>query len=75
MIVSLMTNLLKKNVEFVWFEECQRSMDELKRRLIIALVLTLSDDHSDFVIYSDASLRGLGCILMQNRRVISYLSR
>ena len=74
-IVSSMTNLLKKNVEFVWSEECQRSMDELKRRLTTAPVLMLPDDDSDFVVYSDASQRGMGCVLMQNERVVSYISR
>ena len=50
-------------------------MDELKRRLTTTSVLMLSDDNSDYVIYSDASLRDMGCVLMQNGRVISYLSR
>ena len=35
----------------------------------------LPNDSSDYVIYSDASLKGIGCVLMQNGRVISYLSR
>ena len=67
--------LLKKNVRFEWSKECQKSMDELKRRLTTTPVLTLSDDSSDYVIYSDALLRGMGCILMQNGWIISYLSR
>ena len=65
--------LLKKNVRFEWSEECQKSMDELKRRLTTAPVLTLSDDSSDYVIYSDASLKGMDCVLMQIGWVISYL--
>ena len=75
LIASPLHKLLKKNVRFEWSEECQKSMDELKRRLTTAPVLTLPDDSSDYVIYSDASLRGMGCVLMQNGRVISYLSR
>ena len=74
-IASPMTNLLKKNVEFVWSEECQRSMDELKRRLTTAPVLMLPEDDSDFVVYSDASQRGMGCVLMQNERIVFYISR
>ena len=38
-------------------------------------MLTLPDDISDYVIYSDASLKGMGCVLMQNGRMISYFSR
>ena len=64
LIASPMTELLKKNVEFVWTEECQKCMDELKRRLTTAPILTLLDDSSDFVTYNDASLRGMGCVLM-----------
>ena len=74
-IASPMTSLLKKNVGFVWSEECQRSMDELKRRLTTAPVLILPDDDSDFVVYSDASQRGMGYVLMQNERVVAYISR
>ena len=66
--------LLKKNVRFEWSKKCRKSMDELKRRLTIALVLILPDNSNDYVIYSDASLRDVGYILMQNRWIISYLS-
>ena len=54
-IASPMTNLLKKNVEFVWSVECQRSMEELKKWLTRALVLMLPNDSNDFMEYSDAS--------------------
>ena len=50
-------------------------MDELKERLTTASILILSNDEGEFVIYSDASWNGLGCVLMQNGRVISYISR
>ena len=70
-----MTELLKKNVRFEWTEECQQCMDELKERLTTAPILTLPDGESDFMIYSDASWNGLGCVLMQTGMVISYISR
>ena len=50
-------------------------MDELKGRLTSAPILTLSDDENEFVIYSDASWNGLGCVLMQNGKVVAYISR
>ena len=68
-----MNELLKKNVRFEWSKECQRSMDELKRRLTITPVLTLADDSGDYVIYRDVSLKGMGCVLMQNGWIIAYL--
>ena len=59
-----MTNLLKKNVEFVWSAECQRSIEELKGRLTTAPVLMLPDDDSDFMVYNNASQKDMGYMLM-----------
>ena len=47
----------------------------LKEKLVTAPVLTIPDGTEDMVIYSDASLRGLGCVLMQRGKVIAYASR
>jgi ribonuclease HI len=47
----------------------------LKRRLTTAPVLTLPDIQRDFVIYCDASRQGLGCVLMQDGKVVAYASR
>jgi hypothetical protein len=47
----------------------------LKHRLVTAPVLTLPSGTGGFVIYSDASYKGLGCVLMQNGKVIAYASR
>ncbi|KAK0590096.1 hypothetical protein LWI29_022628 [Acer saccharum] len=38
-------------------------------------MLTNPSGTSGYVIYSDASLKGLGCVLMQNGRVVAYASR
>ena len=46
----------------------------LKWRLVIALVLTIPSGIGGFVIYSDASHKGLGSMLMQNRKVLAYAS-
>ncbi|KAL8119933.1 hypothetical protein AgCh_017163 [Apium graveolens] len=47
-------------------EKCENSFQELKQRLVMALMLALPDGKRDFVKYSDASHRGLGCVLMQH---------
>jgi hypothetical protein len=59
-----MTELLKKEKKFNWTESCERSFQELKKRLTTAPVLTLPDIQRDFVVYCDASRQGLGCVLM-----------
>ena len=47
----------------------------MKSRLTSAPVLALANGRDGFVVYSDASRQGLGCVLMQNDRVIAYASR
>nr|GEU46514.1 retrotransposon protein, putative, Ty3-gypsy subclass [Tanacetum cinerariifolium] len=51
------------------------SFEELKQRLVYAPVLTLPSGSGRFQIYSDASKKGLGCVLMQHGKVIAYASR
>ena len=47
----------------------------MKSRLTSAPVLDLPNGRDGFVVYNDASRQGLGCVLMQNDRVIAYASR
>ena len=74
-IARPMTNLLKKTKEFEWTPECERSFQELKQKLTTTPVLALPNISKDFVVYCDASRQGLGCVLMQDGRVIAYASR
>lgn len=52
-----------------------KSFQELKKILVTAYVLALPDEKGDFMIYSDATYKGLGCVLMQPDKVIAYGSR
>jgi hypothetical protein len=74
-IAKPMTRLLEKNKDFNWTEECQASFEELKKRLTTAPVLILPDITKKCDIYCDASRQGLGCVLMQDGKVVSYASR
>jgi hypothetical protein len=69
-----MTELLKKE-KFNWTDSCEKSFQELKRRLTTAPMLTLPDIQRDFVIYCDASRQGLVCVHMQDGKVVAYASR
>jgi hypothetical protein len=73
-IAKPMTELLKNNVPFVWSSKCEASFRELKSRLTTTPVLTLPDIRKDFVVYCDASRQGLGCVLMQDGKVVAYAS-
>jgi ribonuclease HI len=70
-----MTSLLEKNTKFVWSNQCQASFEELKKRLTTSPILVLPDLSKKFSIYCDASRQGLGCVLMQEGRVVAYASR
>ena len=74
-IATPLTRLTRKEEPFLWSEACQQSFDELKRRLTSAPVLTLPSGQDGFAVYCDASRHGLGCLLMQNDKVIAYASR
>ncbi|KAG8496286.1 hypothetical protein CXB51_007463 [Gossypium anomalum] len=74
-IAAPMTRLLRKDVKFEWTEECQQSFEELKKLLTEAPVLVQPESGKEFVVYSDASLNGLGCVLMQEGKVVAYASR
>ena len=70
-----MTALLEKNAKYEWSDKCQANFDELKKRLTTAPILILPDLSKNFSIYCDASRLGLGCVLMQEGRVVAYASR
>ncbi|WVZ93787.1 hypothetical protein U9M48_039742 [Paspalum notatum var. saurae] len=68
-IAKPMTSLLE------WTNAQQAAFDELKKRLTTAPVLTLPDQQKKFIVYCDAYRDGLGCVLMQEGKVIDYASR
>nr|GFD21272.1 retrotransposon protein, putative, Ty3-gypsy subclass [Tanacetum cinerariifolium] len=61
-----LTKLMRKGEKFVWNEERGKSFEELKQRLVSAPILTLPSSSAGFQIYSDASKKGLGYVLMQH---------
>ena len=67
--------LTRKGVKFEWTDRCEESFQELKQRLTSAPVLTLPSGSEGFVVFSDASHQGLGCVLMQHEKVVAYASR
>jgi hypothetical protein len=69
-----MTKLLEKDKQFEWTPTCEASFQELKKRLTTALVLVMPEMEKPFSIYCDKSGQGLGCVLMQDCRVVAYAS-
>ena len=70
-----MTRLSQKMVKFQWSDDCENNLAELKSILTTVPVLPLQEGSDGYVIYCDASRVGLGCVLMQQGKVIAYASR
>jgi hypothetical protein len=72
-IAKPMTTLLGNKVEFKWIQKCQEAFKAMREKLTTAPVLP--DVHKPFLVYCDACYTGLGCMLMQEGRVVAYSSR
>ena len=70
-----LTQLTRNGQAYVWDAKCEKSFQELKKRLTSVPVLILPNPKESFVVYCDASKMGLGGVLMQNREVVAYASR
>ena len=70
-----MTRLLQKDEKFNWTLECEAAFHALQTLLTTVRVLVQPDIKKPFDVFCDASGTGLGCVLMQEGRVIAYASR
>ena len=69
-IAKPMMELLKKVVKFVWNDKCEEAFQTLKDQLTTSPVLATPDSTKPFDVYCDASGTGLGCVLMQDNRLL-----
>ncbi|XP_057548118.1 uncharacterized mitochondrial protein AtMg00860-like [Amaranthus tricolor] len=74
-IARPMTSQMKKEKKFEWSDQCEHAFMTMKEMLTTALILTLPNPKLDYIVYSDALKKGLGCVLMQDRKVIAYASQ
>jgi hypothetical protein len=72
---KLLTDLLKKNTQFIWTTQHKQSFEALKQALISAPVLALPDFSKKFTVETDASAKGIGAVLMQDGHPLAYLSK
>nr|GEV92894.1 putative reverse transcriptase domain-containing protein [Tanacetum cinerariifolium] len=70
-----MTKLTQKKVKFEWGDKQEAAFQLLKQKLCSAPILALPEGTEDFIVYYDASNKGLGAVLMQREKMISYASR
>ncbi|GKA32976.1 putative reverse transcriptase domain-containing protein [Tanacetum coccineum] len=74
-IAKPFTKLTQKNKSYIWGEEQESAFQLLKQKLCEAPILALPEGNDNFVVYYDASLQGVGAVLMQREKVIAYASR
>ncbi|GKB71180.1 reverse transcriptase domain-containing protein [Tanacetum coccineum] len=70
-----MTKLTQKKVKFDWGDTEEAAFQLIKQKLCSAPILALPEGSKDFIIYCDASIKGLSVVLMQREKVIAYVSR
>ncbi|GJT81952.1 putative reverse transcriptase domain-containing protein [Tanacetum coccineum] len=74
-IAKPMTKLTQKSVNFDWGEKEETAFQTLKQKLCSAPILALPEGSENFVVYYDASHKGLSAVLMQKEKVIAYSPR
>ncbi|GJS69966.1 putative reverse transcriptase domain-containing protein [Tanacetum coccineum] len=74
-IVKPMTKLTQKKIKFDWSDKVETSFQLIKHKLCSAPILALPEGNEDFIAYCDASIKGVGTVLMQREKVIAYASR
>ncbi|KAA3484221.1 reverse transcriptase [Gossypium australe] len=62
---------MQKDVKFDWTEKCQQSFEKIKALLTEAPILVQPEPGREFVVYNDASMNGLGCLLMQEGKILT----
>jgi hypothetical protein len=70
-----MAKLLEKDAKFKWSSQCEDAFLTLKKLLTTTPVLAQPDIEKPFDVYCDASGMGIGGVLMQDGRIITYASR
>nr|GEW26145.1 putative reverse transcriptase domain-containing protein [Tanacetum cinerariifolium] len=73
-IAKSITKLTQKKVKFDWGDKQEAAFHLLKQKLCSAPILALPERAENFIVYCDASHKGLGVVLMQNEKVIAYAS-
>ena len=70
----LMRSLLKRDVHFLWTSDMQKELDTIKNE-IANVQLTHYEPNKSAVIETNASLKGLGAVLIQDSKPLRFLSK
>nr|GEX56664.1 putative reverse transcriptase domain-containing protein [Tanacetum cinerariifolium] len=70
-----MTKLTQRKVKFEWGDKQEAAFQLLKQKLCSAPILTLPEGYEDFIVYYDASNKGLGTVLMQKEKIAKPMTK
>ncbi|GJS31118.1 putative reverse transcriptase domain-containing protein [Tanacetum coccineum] len=68
-IAKPMTKLTQKKIKFEWSDKAEAAFQLIKQKLCSAPILALPEGNEDFIAYCDASIKGLGAVLMQREKL------
>ena len=79
-IASHLFNLTKKDVKFIWTDDCEKAFITLRDALTKRPVLIIADPSKPYILYTDALDIALGAVLLQrdsdgNLHPIAYASK
>nr|GFC19301.1 reverse transcriptase domain-containing protein [Tanacetum cinerariifolium] len=69
-VTGPMTKLTQRKVKFEWGDKQEAAFQLLKQKLCSAPILALPEGSEDFIVYCDASNKGLGAVLMQREKTV-----
>ncbi|GJX41985.1 putative reverse transcriptase domain-containing protein, partial [Tanacetum coccineum] len=72
-IAKPMTKLTQKKVAFEWGDKQEAAFQTLKHKLCSVPIFALPQGAKNFIVYCDASHKGLGAVLMQNEKMITLV--
>ncbi|GJX02166.1 putative reverse transcriptase domain-containing protein [Tanacetum coccineum] len=70
-----MTKITQKGVKFDWGDKQEAAFQLIKQKLCSAPILALPEGSKEFIVFCDASIKGLSAVLMQIEKVFAYASR
>ncbi|GKC07122.1 putative reverse transcriptase domain-containing protein [Tanacetum coccineum] len=68
-VAKPMTKLMQKKVAFEWGDKKEAAFQTLKNKLCSVPILALTEGAENFIVYCDASHKGLGAVLIQNEKI------
>jgi hypothetical protein len=74
-MLAQLTGLVRPIVKYKWGEEQHKAFDEINQKVIQETLLAFSDFEKEFHVYTDASNRQVGAVIMQEVKPLAFYSR